>query len=186
MLTERREAFLHPRRGSTPPDHRRTDTLIDFALALPLTAGPSARAYLTLYQSRHIQSAEGIASFAASAVDLIAGTAWLFAREELKDAPVDYLFVDEAGQVSLADALAMGTCLRNVVLLGDPLRLAQVTQGTHPRGAGLSVLEHLLGEAVTVPSDRGIFLERTFRMHPKITRFVSEIVYEGRLRSAAT
>ena len=138
----------------------------------------------SLYESRHIQSAEGIASLAASAVNLIAGTAWLFAREELEAAPVDYLFVDEAGQVSLADALAMGTCARNLVLLGDPLQLAQVTQGTHPEGAGLSVLEHLLGEAVTIPPDRGIFLERTFRMHPKITRFVSEIVYEGRLRSA--
>jgi len=138
----------------------------------------------SVYESRHIQSAEGIGSFAVSAVDLIAGTAWLFAREELEDAPVDYLFVDEAGQVSLADALAMGTCARNLVFLGDPLQLAQVTQGTHPSGTGLSVLEHLLGEAVTVPADRGIFLERTFRMHPKITRFVSEIVYEGRLRSA--
>jgi uncharacterized protein len=138
----------------------------------------------SLYESRHIQSAEGLASFGVPAVNLIAGTAWLFAREELEDAPVDYLFVDEAGQVSLADALAMGTCSRNLVFLGDPLQLAQVTQGTHPPGSGLSVLEHLLVDAVTVPPDRGIFLERTFRMHPKITRFVSEIVYEGRLRSA--
>src|SRR5439155_12897888 len=78
----------------------------------------------------------------------------------------------------------MGTCARNVVFLGDPLQLAQVTQGTHPPGSGVSILEHLLGDAQTVPADRGIFLERTFRMHPDITRFVSEIVYEGRLRSA--
>jgi superfamily I DNA and/or RNA helicase len=117
-------------------------------------------------------------------VNLIAGTAWLFARQEVEQAPVDYLFVDEAGQVALADALAMGTCARNLVFLGDPLQLAQVTQGTHPPGSGVSVLEHLLGDAATIPPDRGIFLERTFRMHPDITAFVSEIVYEGRLRSA--
>jgi uncharacterized protein len=138
----------------------------------------------SVYESRHIKSASGIASFAVSAVNLIAGTAWLFAREEIEEAPVDYLFIDEAGQVSLADALAMGTCARNLVLLGDPLQLAQVTQGTHPPGSGASVLEHLLGDAQTIPPDRGIFLERTFRMHPDITAFVSEIVYEGRLGSA--
>jgi len=138
----------------------------------------------SIYESRHIQSADGIASFAVPAVNLIAGTAWLFAREELEDAPVDYLFVDEAGQVSLADALAMGTCAKNLVFLGDPLQLAQVTQGTHPPGTGASVLEHLLGDAQTIPPDSGIFLERTFRMHPDITSFVSEIVYEDRLRSA--
>ena len=128
--------------------------------------------------------ASGIASFAVSAVNLIAGTAWLFAREELEQAPVDYLFIDEAGQVSLANALAMGTSARNLIFLGDALQLAQVTQGTHPPGSGASVLEHLLGDAPTIPPDRGIFLESTYRMHPDITAFVSEIVYEGRLRSA--
>lgn len=138
----------------------------------------------SVYESRHIQSAAGIGSFAAPAVNLIAGTSWLFAREEVERAPVDFLFVDEAGQVSLADALAMGTCARNLVFLGDPLQLAQVTQGTHPPGTGVSVLEHLLGDAQTVPPSQGIFLEQTYRMHPSITRFVSEIVYEERLRSA--
>jgi predicted RecB family nuclease len=138
----------------------------------------------SIYKSRHIQSAEGIASFAVPAVNLIAGTAWLFARQEIEQAPVDYLFVDEAGQVALADAIAMGTCAQNLVFLGDPLQLAQVTQGSHPPGSGVSVLEHLLGDAATIPPDRGIFLERTFRMHPDITAFISEIVYEGRLRSA--
>ena len=71
---------------------------------------------------------------------------------------VDTLFVDEAGQVSLADALAMATCARNLVLLGDPQQLAQVSQGTHPEGAAASVLEHLLGGEDTIPPDRGLFL----------------------------
>jgi uncharacterized protein len=81
--------------------------------------------------------------------------------------------------VSLADALAMGTAARNVVLLGDPLQLAQVSQGTHPEGTGTSVLEHLLGDNATIPPNMGLFLERTRRMHPDVCRFISEIVYDN-------
>jgi uncharacterized protein len=120
---------------------------------------------------------------ASRRVTLIAGTAWLFAREDF-DQTLDYLVIDEAGQVSLADALAMGTSARNVILLGDPLQLAQVSQGVHPPGTSMSVLEHLLGDAATIPEDRGLFLESSFRMHPDVCRFISEIVYTGRLDSA--
>ena len=97
------------------------------------------------------------------------------------DGSVDTRVIDEAGQVSLADALAMGTAASNVILLGDPLQLAQVSQGTHPPGTEKSVLEHLLGEHATIPADRGVFLERTRRMHPGVCRFISEIVYDARL-----
>ena len=119
---------------------------------------------------------------AADRVQLLAGTAWLFSRHEL-DRTLDYLVIDEAGQVSLADALAMGTSARNLILLGDPLQLAQVSQGLHPQGSGASVLEHLLGEAPTIPEERGIFLEKSYRMHPDVCSFISEIVYAGRLHS---
>jgi predicted RecB family nuclease len=115
-------------------------------------------------------------------VELVAGTAWLFARGEM-DRTLDHLVIDEAGQVSLADTLGMGTSARNVILLGDPLQLAQVSQGVHPQGSGASVLEHLLGTAPTIPEDRGVFLERSFRMHPGVCGFISEIVYAGRLYS---
>ena len=97
------------------------------------------------------------------------------------DRTLDYLFIDEAGQVSLADALAMGTCARNLVLVGDPQQLAQVIQGTHPDGAGVSVLQHLLGDDATIPPDRGLFLERTYRLHPDVCDYISEEFYEGRL-----
>ncbi|MGH3071751.1 MAG: TM0106 family RecB-like putative nuclease, partial [Gaiellaceae bacterium] len=113
--------------------------------------------------------------------DLAAGTAWLFSRENQE---VDYLFVDEAGQVSLADALAMGTAARNLVLVGDPQQLDQVLQGTHPSGSGASVLRHLLGDDATVPADRGLFLEHTYRLHPDVCRYISEEFYEGRLEPA--
>jgi predicted RecB family nuclease len=112
--------------------------------------------------------------------DVAAGTAWLFSDPD-HERTLDYLFVDEAGQVSLADALAMATCARNVILVGDPQQLAQVLQGSHPPGSGASVLTHLLGEADTIPPDRGVFLERTFRLHPDVCAYISAEFYDGRL-----
>jgi uncharacterized protein len=137
----------------------------------------------THFHGDFIENAEESSDFADAGRDvlLFAGTAWLFAHEAL-DGKVDTLVIDEAGQVSLADALAMGTAARNIVLLGDPLQLAQVSQGTHPLGTGSSVLEHLLGESLTIPPDKGLFLEHTRRMHPDVCGFVSEIVYDSRLK----
>jgi uncharacterized protein len=111
---------------------------------------------------------------------LLGGTAWLFS-DPCHDGSRDYLFVDEAGQVSLADALAMATCARNLVLVGDPQQLGQVLQGSHPDGSEASVLEHLLGGMATIPGDRGVFLETTYRLHPDVCGFISEEFYEGRL-----
>jgi len=113
----------------------------------------------------------------------VAGTAWLFARPE-HDRAFDYLFIDEAGQVGLANVVAMGVAARNIVLVGDQMQLAQPIQGTHPRGSGVSALEHLLQDHATVPADRGVFLAETRRMHPDLCGFISAAVYEGRLRSA--
>ncbi|MFL5926598.1 MAG: TM0106 family RecB-like putative nuclease [Gaiellaceae bacterium] len=112
--------------------------------------------------------------------ELAAGTAWLFS-DPSHDARFDYLFIDEAGQVSLADALAMGTCARNVVLVGDPQQLDQVVQGTHPSGSGASVLKHLIGDDETIAPNRGLFLERTYRLHPDVCDYISDEFYEGRL-----
>ena len=134
------------------------------------------------FTSAHIRSSADGRDFPPGAdVRLVAGTSWLWAAEAMAEA-VDVLFVDEAGQVALADALAMASGARSLVLLGDPQQLAHVSQGVHPRGSGASVLEHLLGDRDTVPPETGVFLDRTFRMHPDVCRFVSEAMYEGRLR----
>jgi len=117
--------------------------------------------------------------------NLIAGTTWLFANAAMRDLPVDVLIIDEAGQLGLADALAAATSAHNVVLLGDPLQLPQVSQASHPGGSGASVLEHVLGDDRTMPADRGVFLSETRRMHPDVCRFISEAIYEGRLTSYA-
>lgn len=111
---------------------------------------------------------------------LLAGTAWLFARPEF-DQCLDFLFVDEAGQVSLANLVAMGTSARNVVLLGDQMQLGQPIQGVHPGRSGESSLEFLLNGQATIPPEQGIFLKTTWRMHPDVCRFISDAVYDGRL-----
>ena len=97
---------------------------------------------------------------------------------------VDVLVIDEAGQMSLADVTAVGTAARNLVLLGDPQQLAQPSQGSHPIGAEVSALQHLLGEHATIPDDRGLFLDLTYRMHPSVCTYISEIAYDDRLESA--
>lgn len=117
---------------------------------------------------------------AAGTWDVVGGTSWLWAREDMEGA-VDALFVDEAGQLSLAAVCAVAGTADSVVLLGDPNQLPQVSQGTHPEGAAASALEHLVGDARTVPPDRGILLGTTYRLHPDVNAFISDAFYEGRL-----
>jgi uncharacterized protein len=111
-----------------------------------------------------------------------AGTAWLWARPEAR-ATVDVLFVDEAAQMSLANVLAISHAGTSVVLLGDPRQLEQPMQGSHPEGTDVSALDHLLGGEQTIHGERGLFLEETWRLHPDICRFTSEMFYESRLQS---
>jgi uncharacterized protein len=137
----------------------------------------------SFYEGPLIASEPSAEAFFDCEHELLAGTSWLFSREEL-DSRLDYLFVDEAGQISLADAFALGTCARTVVFLGDPNQLPQVSQGAHPEAARQSVLQHLLGEETTVSEDRGIFLERTWRLRPELAAFTSDAYYAGRLECA--
>jgi predicted RecB family nuclease len=110
------------------------------------------------------------------------GTSFAWCDEKLSGT-YDYLVIDEAGQVSLADALGASLAARNVVLLGDPLQLKQVSQATHPVGTEHSILQHLLGDDETIRPEHGIFLDITYRMQPEICDFVSQAVYEGRLHA---
>jgi uncharacterized protein len=134
----------------------------------------------TRFEGTFIDSANGWQDMLDEELQLVAGTSWLFARADFAD-HLDTLIVDEAGQVSLADVVAVGHTARNIVLLGDPNQLPQVSQGAMPEEAKASVLQHLLGVETTVPPDRGIFLERTWRLRPELTAFTSEAYYEGRL-----
>jgi len=114
--------------------------------------------------------------------DVIAGTSFMWSKPPYADS-VDYLFVDEAGQLSLIDTLAVAHSCANIILLGDPQQLKQPQQGVHPDGTELSALEHVLQGEKTISDEQGVFLAKTWRMHPSINAFVSELFYEGRLQS---
>jgi uncharacterized protein len=109
-------------------------------------------------------------------------TAWFWARPDASQC-VDVLFIDEAAQMSLANVLAVSQSAKSVVLLGDPRQLEQPIQGSHPDGADASALDHILGPHATIPADRGLFLPETWRLHPTICAFNSELFYESRLFS---
>ncbi len=114
--------------------------------------------------------------------NVVGGTSWLWASEKSDDV-LDVLFVDEAGQVALANVLATAGAARSIVLLGDPQQLDQPLQGSHPPGADRSALAHLLDGRATIPDDLGLFLEHTYRLHPDIARFTSSAFYDDRLES---
>ena len=116
-------------------------------------------------------------------LDVAAGTVWLWARAGLAES-VDTLFVEEAGQMSLANVLAVAGAARNLVLLGDPQQLAQPSQAVHPPGAGASALGHILGERATMPEGAGLLLDQTYRMHPDLCRYTSDVFYDGKLHGA--
>lgn len=111
---------------------------------------------------------------------IIAGTSFMWCHESLRDA-VDYLFVDEAGQFALIETVVVSHAAKNLIFLGDHQQLKQPIQGIHPEGTEVSALEHLLKGEKTIPKNRGIFLEKTWRMHPDICLFDSEMFYEGKL-----
>lgn len=119
---------------------------------------------------------------AIGAYDVVGGTAWLWARDDMAGM-VDTLVVDESGQTSLADVLAAAPCARNLILLGDPQQLDQPLQGAHPPGAERSALAHLLGEEQVMPESLGLFLDGTWRLHPRICAYTSEVFYAGRLHA---
>lgn len=137
----------------------------------------------TEFDSRHIKTVTDSADVSA-AHRLVGGTVFHFSREDQSSA-YDYLIVDEAGQVSLGNLVAMAGAARNIILVGDQMQLPQPVQGVHPGETGLSSLEYLLEGKATVPHDRGILLNETRRLHPDLCAFVSEAIYDGRLKSHA-
>ncbi|WP_309133718.1 TM0106 family RecB-like putative nuclease [Cellulomonas sp.] len=116
---------------------------------------------------------------------VLGGTAWDLANAgRLPDAPLDLLVVDEAGQLALATTFAVAGAARNLLLLGDPQQLPQVSQGTHPEPVDRSALGWLSDGHDTLPPALGYFLPVTHRMHPALCAAVSTLSYEGRLAAA--
>ncbi len=117
-----------------------------------------------------------------ASLNIVGGTAWCFSAPDLEGV-FSHLFVDEAGQLSIANLVGMARAAANIVLIGDQMQLNQPIQGVHPGECGLSCLEYLLEGRDTIPVDFGIFLGVTRRMHPNVCSFISGICYEDRLHS---
>lgn len=172
--------------GVTAMSHHAIDNLMEAVVERFDAEGDELRAV----RKAKSGSADGVeyiddnARCADGPYDVIAGTPWLFASQAMRDRPVDVLIIDEAGQLGLADTLAASISASNVILLGDPRQLGQVVKATHPDGSGASALEHLLGaDGLTVQPDRGVLLDVTWRMHPDVCDFISDLMYEGKLTS---
>lgn len=140
----------------------------------------AAGAFVSPHATTYKNASEALAALQAGEVEIVGGTTWLWTREEFHHS-VDVLLVDEASQMALADLLAAAHAARNLILLGDPQQLGQPSAAAHPPGAGVSALERVLGDQLTMPDDRGLFIEHTRRMHPDICAFTSEVFYNGRL-----
>jgi hypothetical protein len=124
--------------------------------------------------------ARALAALRDGEAAVVGGTAWLWARADAASL-VDVLVVDEAGQMALANVLAVAPAGRSLVLCGDPQQLEQPQKAAHPEGADVSALAHLLGGAHTVPEGRGLFLAETWRLAPPLCHFTSELFYDRRL-----
>lgn len=116
---------------------------------------------------------------------LVGGTAWTMTGKEVPAGSLDLLVIDEAGQFSLANTLAVSRAAKRLLLLGDPQQLPQVSQGSHPEPVDESALGWLAAGHATLPASLGYFLADTWRMHPELCRAVSSLSYEGKLKSAA-
>lgn len=142
--------------------------------------GSSDEEILKSGRVKHIGNGSGGLEASGEGPVVIGATSWMFCRPEW-EGHLDYIFIDEAGQFSLANAVGVGMSAANLVLVGDQMQLAQPIQGSHPGESGKSALEYYLNGLATIPEDFGIFLDTTWRMHPDVNRFISEAIYESRV-----
>jgi uncharacterized protein len=173
--------------GITANSHKVIRNLINAAIAAAEKQGLDLQC---CQKAAEMEETQPHLSFASSNKDLLAtlgntatvggGTAWLWAAPEAAD-KVDVLFVDEAAQMSLANVLAVSQAAKTVVLIGDPQQLDQPMQGSHPEGTDVSALDHILGRQRTISPEKGLFLDQTWRLHPDICAFTSELFYDDKL-----
>jgi predicted RecB family nuclease len=177
--------------GITAVSHKVIRNLLDEVCSTAAKNGVPLTAVQKASEENHCQHAKVVRvednhgvldALTTGAAQVGAGSAWLWAREDMADS-VEVLFVDEAGQMALANVLAVSQAATSTVLLGDPQQLDQPQKGLQPPGAEVSALAHLLNGRATITADQGVFLTETRRLHPDVCAFTSELFYEGRLTS---
>lgn len=117
--------------------------------------------------------------------DVYGATVFGFSHQRFEGL-LDLLVIDEASQVSLANLLTMGRCARNLLLVGDQQQLAQPTIAEHPGESGLSCLRYATEGEPVIADHKGVFLSRSWRLPPKLSGFISEQFYEGKLETHAS
>jgi uncharacterized protein len=176
--------------GITAVSHKVICNLLDEVCSTAAKNGIPLRAVQKASEGNHCQHPAVIAednqgvlnALTTGSAQVAAGSAWMWAREDMAGS-VDVLFVDEAGQMALANVLAVSQAAISIVLLGDPQQLDHPQRGIQPPGAEVSALAHLLNGRATIGADQGVFLTETRRLHPDVCAFTSELFYEGRLTS---
>jgi predicted RecB family nuclease len=172
--------------GVVAQSHAAVENVLDGVIAAGLDAQRVAkkRHEHSAPRWQEIDGSEYPAFIANTAGCVIGGTAWDFANDNrVPRGSLDLLVIDEAGQFCLANTIAVAPAAANLLLLGDPQQLPQVSQGTHPEPVDSSALDWLVDGQRTLPDERGYFLDRSYRMHPSVCAAVSTLAYEGRLHS---
>jgi predicted RecB family nuclease len=174
--------------GIVAQSHAAVEHLLGCAIAAGVDAARVAKKkYGSAAASWQVIDEKEYAGFIADTAGcVIGGTAWDFANDSrVPRGSLDLLVIEEAGQFCLANTIAVAGAADNLLLLGDPQQLPQVSQGTHPEPVDSSALGWLVQGHRTLPPERGYFLDRSFRMHPAVCTPVSALAYEGRLHSFA-
>jgi predicted RecB family nuclease len=172
--------------GVVAQSHATVENLLDCVVDTGLDPGRVAKKRYDNHAPRwqEIDSSDYAAFIADTAGCVIGGTAWDFANaNRVLPGSLDLLVIDEAGQFCLANTIAVAPAAENLLLLGDPQQLPQVSQGTHPEPVDTSALDWLVDGRRTLPDERGYFLDRSYRMHPAVCAAVSALSYEDRLHS---
>ncbi|GJQ60898.1 MAG: TM0106 family RecB-like putative nuclease [Candidatus Scalindua sp. AMX11] len=176
--------------GITANSHKVIRNLIDKTLEAAEEEGIN---FACIQKAKEVEDSQNNLIFARKNEDVFSalnnGTAqlagathFLWCKEDAEDV-LDVLVIDEAAQMSLANVLAISPAAKTLIMLGDPQQLDQPTQGSHPDGTGISALDHILDGEQTIKPDQGLFIEKTWRLHPDICRYNSELFYESKLES---
>jgi uncharacterized protein len=172
--------------GVVAQSHATVENLLDAVIDAGLEPGRVAKKRYDHHAPRwqEIDGSDYAAFIADTTGCVIGGTAWDFANaNRVLPGSLDLLVIDEAGQFCLANTIAVAPAAANLLLLGDPQQLPQVSQGTHPEPVDTSALDWLVDGRRTLPDERGYFLDQSYRMHPAVCAAVSALSYEGRLQS---
>lgn len=120
---------------------------------------------------------------AAGESAVIGATKFAWCRPE-STGLADILLIDEAGQLTLADSCAVAQAAPIAVALGDPQQLTAPVQAAHDESVNVSLLEHIAQGRDVLPDSVGVFLDLTYRMHPRVCQVVADLAYDGALASA--